>query len=324
MLKSLSEVIQLIDQNRCLLPAGDAKILGKLPKGRWIAGTIPYFMAQNGGTIDRERIFVHDLTDVIQTASLTTYDTQTIQRIAQDAPENGFSVLIIPAMSEIHLAYAQNAPNYPDLFMKPILGWISGVHLDDLGKESPQVFNGENGEVTSQKAVVMHCTLAENKMATIGIVNLFKPGKGPAIQFPKGGFQVEDALVDGRKINFAHYLKEMRVDTRLPLVANYCGAMVNISFQAVNTDTGIVSLYAPVFEGVEYHIAEPVENYETAYQKALPQNTKAIFSCNCILNFLYSELEGKSTQGMTGPITFGEIAYQLVNQTLVYLEIKEV
>ena len=47
------------------------------------------------------------------------------------------------------------------------------------------------------------------------------------------------------------------------------------------------------------------------------------FSCNCILNYLYSELEGKKTGGITGPITFGEIAYQLLNQTMVYLTIED-
>jgi hypothetical protein len=45
-----------------------------------------------------------------------------------------------------------------------------------------------------------------------------------------------------------------------------------------------------------------------------------MFSCNCILNFLYGELEGKSIGTFTGPVTFGEIAYQLVNQTLVYVK----
>lgn len=45
------------------------------------------------------------------------------------------------------------------------------------------------------------------------------------------------------------------------------------------------------------------------------------FACNCILNYLYSELEGKKVPTMLGPMTFGEIAYQLLNQTLVYLTI---
>ncbi len=47
------------------------------------------------------------------------------------------------------------------------------------------------------------------------------------------------------------------------------------------------------------------------------------FSCNCILDDLYSELAGKRTGIFTGPVTFGEIAYQLVNQTLAYLVVRD-
>ncbi|WP_340301592.1 DUF6976 family protein [Roseobacter sp. HKCCD5988] len=33
--------------------------------------------------------------------------------------------------------------------------------------------------------------------------------------------------------------------------------------------------------------------------------TGADYSCNCILNYLYGEMEGKSVSGFTGPMTFG-------------------
>ncbi len=46
------------------------------------------------------------------------------------------------------------------------------------------------------------------------------------------------------------------------------------------------------------------------------------FSCNCLKNYLHGGLVGKTTGGIKGPITFGEIAYQLLNQTLVYLTIQ--
>jgi hypothetical protein len=42
------------------------------------------------------------------------------------------------------------------------------------------------------------------------------------------------------------------------------------------------------------------------------------------LNFLYGELEGKKTGTITGPMTFGEIAYQLLNQTMIFLEIEKI
>jgi hypothetical protein len=56
-------------------------------------------------------------------------------------------------------------------------------------------------------------------------------------------------------------------------VADFAGAMINTSFQSVDKSTGTVRFYAPAFAGVE----------------------------------------GKRTGGVTGPITFGEIGYQLPN-----------
>ena len=53
-------------------------------------------------------------------------------------------------------------------------------------------------------------------------------------------------------------------------------------------------------------------------------NGSILFSCNCILNYQYAELEGEKTKGFTGPVTFGEVAYQLLNQTMVYLTIDDV
>ena len=49
-----------------------------------------------------------------------------------------------------------------------------------------------------------------------------------------------------------------------------------------------------------------------------------VFACNCILNYLYGKLEGKKTGHLTGPFTFGEIAHQLLNQTLVRLCVYDV
>jgi len=49
---------------------------------------------------------------------------------------------------------------------------------------------------------------------------------------------------------------------------------------------------------------------------------EASFSCNCILNYLYGELEGKHTGQVVGPMTFGEVAYQLLNQTMVQMTLE--
>jgi hypothetical protein len=320
-LKSIQETVKDIQSGKRLALAGDETLLAQLPKGNWIGGTIPYFMDIQGGVISRDQIFVQDLTDSTVGATVAFYTAEELQRIPQDAPENGFSILIIPATSRAHVAYAQKAGDFEGLFMHTILGWISGVHLDDLGKVSPKVFNGMTGTASDQDAVVLHCTIPADRMATIGTVNLFTQGTGDTITFEEEGFSVTNCLVNGARKNFAQYLNRMEVDTRLPLVANYAGAMVNVAFQAIQEADAAVDLYAPVFRNVDYRVAAPVKDYIQAFKEALPRNTKAIFSCNCILNFLYSELEGKVTEGIYGPVTFGEIAYQLLNQTLVYLEI---
>ena len=108
-------------------------------------------------------------------------------------------------------------------------------------------------------------------------------------------------------------------------MADYSGAMINTSFQEVDKDGRRVSFYAPIFRGVEYKVAAPVADYVTAFGRRLPRSAadSIAFSCNCILNYLYSDLEGKRTGNVTGPITFGEIAYQLLNQTLAYVTIQK-
>jgi hypothetical protein len=119
---------------------------------------------------------------------------------------------------------------------------------------------------------------------------------------------------------------EKGLDVKLPLVADYNGALLNLSFQTVDLATRRVTLYAPVFEDVTYRIAAPLrQDYAEAFGRELAARAiQPVFACNCILNYLYGELEGKKIGDMVGPITFGEIAYMLLNQTMVYLDFVKV
>lgn len=325
MLLTVDEVIKKIDVGNPLLLAGDEAVLKQLPKGNWIGGTIPYFMDVAGGVFTKDKIYVTFLPEYITDGQVKWYAEAELSNIPQDAAENGFSVVIMPATSPAHVSYAHNAPSYPDIFLKPIIGWISGVALEDVGHVSPKVFNGVEGECSADKAIVMHLTLPADKIAEIGIVNIFSQGEGDVITFENDGFRMQDCRINGEKRNFAEYLIENNIDSRYPLVANYCGAMVNVSFQHIDEKNRMVNLYAPVFRAVEYKIAAPVRDYVKAFESAVPGDLMTpSFSCNCILNYLYSELEGKKTGTLMGPITFGEVAYQLLNQTLVYMSIKEV
>ena len=314
-----------IEAGKVLWLAGDENLLKQLPKGRWIGGSIPYFMSADGGKTTRDMIYASELDPTVaRRIQVKFYNTATISNIAKDSPDDGFTILLIPAFSDLHLAYAQNAPEYEDMFIKPIAGWVTGIHLDDLGSVKPCVFNGGTCESSPDKAVAMHVTLAPGKVANIGIVNIAQQGDGDVFEFPDTGFSAKNCLINGVEQNFADYMLEKNIDTKLPLVADYSGAMINVSVQEIDENNKTVSFYAPVFSGVEYKFSEPVSDYVSAFRSALPNLKNGVtFSCNCVLNYLYSELEGKTTANMTGPMTFGEIAYQLLNQTLVYLTVED-
>ena len=319
MLATIQEANELIRRGNCLMIAGSRESLAALQPGSWIGGSIPYFMTDAGGLCDRARVYVDEVHLPVTAWKIKTYAADTLRTIAADAYDNGFSYINIPANSQAHLEYALHAPEYPEIFLKPIIGWIAGVHLDDLLKAAPVVFDGRTATCLAEGAVVLHVELPAEHQPMVQTVNLFRPGTGPMIQFPTAGFDAGDALVDGRKVNFATYLHAGRFDAGLPLVADYAGTNVNVSIKAIDEASGRVSFYAPVFPGVDYHLAAPVANYAGTFAGQVPRHANPLLSCNCILNYVFGELEGKRTSPFVGPITFGEIAHQLVNQTLVYL-----
>ena len=323
---TVDELSKKIKEKKSLFLAGDEKVLSKLPKGRWIGGTIPYFMAENGGEFSQDKIYATELPAYISDLKIKAYTSKTIPNVYKDLPDNGFGLIVIPATSKTHLEFALKSPSYEGFGTSPLIGWIAGINLADLGKISPKVLNGETLEVLEDGALVLQAKLPENKAADINIINIFQQGQGDALSFKEDGFSVKTVLVNGKETNFADYILENGLDTRLPLVADYYGALVNISFQNVDKDKKEVQFYAPVFKGMMYKLAAPVKDYIQLFSSQLPKEgaDHITFSCNCILNYLYSELEGKKTGAVTGPITFGEIAYQLLNQTMVYLTIDEI
>jgi len=321
MLSNANDAARRILAGECLLLAAEEDVLLSLPAGNWIGGTTPYFMAESGGIVSRDAVFVTPVPSELLNPEIKIYDTETLPRICTDTPENGVTFLILPVSSAVHLEFAQKAPDYDQMFLRPLMGWISGVHLDDLASKAAKVFDGRTVSVHADKGVALHGTIAPGKKAGLGIVNLFHQGDGDVLTFPAVGFHATVCLVNGRPRNFAEYLVEEKIDTRIPLVESCSGS--NVSIQSVDGANGKVDFYAPVFPDLEYRIAEPVPDYLSSFRSALPAGVQTDFSCNCILNFIHSELEGKATDGVTGPVAFGEIAYQLLNQTLVYLTIED-
>lgn len=323
-LMDLRDALVAIRSGAYLSIAADESLLRRLPPGNWLAGSIPYFMGQDGGQTSRQKLFVTELPTHAGTPQLRWYDAGNLHKVALEAPSHGLTVLIVPAFSEVHSRFAREAPSFEDMYMKPLVGWIAGVHLDDLGQAAPVVVNGQTLVFSQDRALAVHIPLPASIYPRIDILNLFQPGAGDAIRFPSTGFSAQECFVNDQLVNLAQYLTHQGIDTRLPLVADYSGAMINVSFKAVDAAAGRVDFYAPVFDDVAYRIAEPVPDYAQAFARSLPGDALgARWSCNCILNYLYGGLEGQRTGPITGPMTFGEIAYQLLNQTMVYVNLEK-
>jgi hypothetical protein len=319
MLITFQETSKLIADGKVLHIAGTEELLKKLPKGKWIGGSTEYFMAKDGGKVSAELLFVTEFP--YSNFNVKAYDAKTISKVAEDSFDTGFSILIVPFDSAVHKEYAQNAAKYNKMFLSTVAGWISGLNLGKAG-QTPIAVNGMTQEAFSDKAVALHLQIPEGKTVSINIINIFEQDtNSPLIEFTEEGFTITKCRVDGKEIALADYIAQNKIDTKLPLVGDYLGNGINVSFKSI--ENGVVNFYAPVFKGIKYRMAKTISNYVDLFNKRLAEHkgTTPEFSCNCILNFLYGELENKKIEAFAGPITFGEIAYQLVNQTLVYLTV---
>jgi hypothetical protein len=319
MLVTLDKATSLIKEGKTLHIAADESLLAKLPTGNWIGGTTPYFIAEDGGIFTKDKLFVNEF-DFAEEIQVAVYGKYNIFQIVEECYDNGLTMLILPFGSAVAAKYAKEAPDVEELLMHPTVGWVSGLDLNTGGEA--KVFDGTTGESYTDKAVAMYIRLPKGKTAMINLVNIFEDDKtDPTITFPENELDVSTCFVNGQKVNFAEYIQRKNLDTQMPLVADYNGVYINTSIKAV--ENGKVGLYAPVFKGIGYRFATRVSDYAEEFKNRIDAAGAGnpIFSCNCILNYLYGNLEGKTTPPYAGPVSFGEVAYQLLNQTLVYCEI---
>ncbi len=318
---SLSETAELIESGLVLFISGSEASLGKLPKGRWIGGTTAYFMCDEGGVCRDDKLFCTVFDEAIDCRTAIIPADQ-ISRLTRERFAHGFACIVAPAFSTTHQRYAVEGPGLPNLYTQPVFGWVAGVHLDQVGKQTPKIFDGCSGKSEEDGLATLWIELPKNLGADLDIVNLFTAGEGDEISFPTEGFVVDDCTINGQTVNFSKYVTARNLDQSLPLVADYAGAMINVSVRKVDEESGKVSLYAPVVPGITYRMAKAAPNSAEAYSLAGKDGDPSqMMSCNCILNYLYSNLEGRSAGGFVGPVTFGEFAYILLNQTLSRLKI---
>lgn len=321
---SLPEVSEMIKQGKYLLLAAEEELLSKLPAGNWIGGSTRYFMTNEGAITSTEKVMVTELPGFISHVKLSKYNENTIRNVYADAFENGISFIIIPSSGKVHFSFALNAPFYENFAVVPLVGWLSAVSLDAAADKKATTFIGSGLVMSSEDAVVMHVELPKDKYANVDIITNFEQSSGDIIEFTEDGFNAKEAIINGTKQNLAKYMSGHKLDTQLPLVANYCGTMVNVSIQSIDNVNWVVNFFAPVFKNVKYKYAKPCINNINEFSSPLTTNKSEdiVFSCNCILNYLSLSDTEKERSKITGPVSFGEIAYQLLNQTFVYVELK--
>jgi hypothetical protein len=319
-LLSVEETVARIKAGDRVVVAGEEALLRRLPKGDWVGGTIPYFVGTEGGLMSKEKLFVSSLPSEVVDFVTHFYSESQLDALVADEPQHGFSYLILPAFTAIHKTFAKTISSIPAVYERPLMGWIAGVELDEIGVRQPKVVDGRSGRWSLTQGLCLHAKLVKDVVAEIGIVNPFGQGTGDVITVDRTAFHTRKVFVNGRQENFADYLVKQNVDLRLPLVANYSGAMINVSIKSVDLSTKRVDFYAPLFPDVEYRLAAPIEDYEAAFAHDITKmDAEPTLSVNCILNYKYGCLKGHALGEFVGPITFGEIAYGLLNQTLVYM-----
>jgi hypothetical protein len=258
------------------------------------------------------------LPDFVTETEIREYDETNIRHIFNDAPRNGFTVLIMPFASPVAVEYSSNVVEYENFAAKPVCGWLSGQPLDIIMTEKSYTASGAGACISSEKGVAMHISLPESKYAEIHIFNPYKQGNGDSIMFEDNKLVVKDAVINGEKRNFAEYLRETGYDMQMPLVANYSGAMINDVICAIGESE--VPMSAPVFKYVDYRIAV----VDDAIVEPSLVSEQIVFSVTCIGNFIQPDICAQYMRKMNGPVVFGEIAYQQVGQTTVYVTVDDV
>jgi len=325
MLKAVNEVSQMINEGKVLHIAGNESLLAALPKGNWIGGTNEYFMCEEGNQATSQKLYASIIN--FDEIKISVYDETNIHKVANDAFENGFSIVIMPYGSPVLSTYGKNAPSYENMFMRSIAGWVAGVEWGRTDIQ-PKAINGLDKTLHTDHAVVMHVGLPAEKTAIIDIINIFEPNNNsPIIKFmdAEAKTQIHKCLIDGKETILSEYLKEINQGVSVPFVGSFGGAWLNATIFSIDYDEQIVTFATPVFPGINYRFAIELTDYPASFARAVEQRgnvTDVVFCCACYYNYLFGELEGKKSKGFNGPAAFGEIAYQLLNQTLVYITVK--
>jgi len=72
--------------------------------------------------VDKDRIFVTDISDFTEKSAIKRYRADQLPHIASDYSEAGFTVLIVPADSEVLTSFSRGVQSYNGVFNSSLLG----------------------------------------------------------------------------------------------------------------------------------------------------------------------------------------------------------
>ncbi len=319
-----NEVIDFISKRKTMVLSADETILTQLPKGNWIGGTTPYFMDKTAGTLSKEMIFVDDFSEIAIDSKIELFTEKQISDICRNSFENGFTVLILPLGADVYTNFGLNSLEYEHIFKNPVVGFVAGFDFDDLGKAQAKVISGQDLDLVSDKAVAIHIQLPTNKIARAEIFNLdtIQPNS-VEIVFPKTSFTQSECTINGIKANLAEYLTQIQYKEKAPrpLIANTNGALINRDIKNIDLENKEVSFFSPLYEGDTYYLANIINDYQADFNERLKElENKPVYCSICVSYYLLGNLENKNIN-IEGAFAFGEIAFQLLNKTLVFLQL---
>ncbi len=321
------EVIDFINNGRIMLLSGSAEALSGLPKGNWIAGTTHYFV-DSIGKVDEEHIFVDDFTLVAQKAKIATYDESNIKDIAKNGFKNGFVVMVLPIDSKVYIDFANNSLSFEGMFDNPVVGYVAATKMEDYGKKSPYVAAGLDGKLSNSIAAALYVELPDYLTARAEIVNFDTiDADSPTLVFPKTGFVQSECTINGKPGNIADYFENVvkpKLGGYTQMITSQNGALINRDVKVVDVAKGEVSFFSPVIADDDYHLVKNGADYLQMFNTALASKRSDVLTCfSCVSYFFGGKFEGKGVC-KNGVYAFGEIGYQVLNKTIVTLEIDKV
>ena len=314
---------RMVREGRVLILAGAEEDLAAMPEGNWIGGTCGHFVTPQGDVPAGGEVFYADFTGLAAHACWRSFSAANIHELARHYPANGFAIIILPGCSRLLGAVAGRIMEYDGLYNVPLMGWVSAVDIAALPGLMPRVFAG-GPQPRDDRAAVLYVTLQEQYFAQLNIANLFSPGTGPEIRFLDPGQRIAgDSMIGGVPDNLARYRAARGIDPRLPLVADHEGALLNVAIVSADTVSGEMLFLSPVSTSLTYRFAAEVLDYEAEFTRATAEveAAQAAHTCICALHYEYAGLARapEAAHDITAPVTFGQIAYTVLNQTLACL-----